>query len=305
MPFICIGPVCIPWAAVWPLFLILWRPLWALLKPLLMKIPFCKKLFEEAPSEPAVKDAVLVKMSVDEVAKLQGGIHKLASRKDWEELMQKAASTNMPVMVKWTAEWCGPCKRIEPKYQELYKAHKKCVVFAEASFDGMGRTRKQCRVKAIPTFQLYRNLIKVAQVQGAMESALVETVTKASEDQKLILQAQSLKNSKMCYTLENEGEWKVKGEEAKELTPQITQGEKRSAKAVILSLTVSIPGPSVPLLLFAANPSGQVIAVARDSKGVDFRGIAGAYMAYAWYGEEKGLWGAQGPPADIETKKTQ
>ena len=33
MPFICIGPVCIPWTAVVPLLLWLGRPIWVRLPP--------------------------------------------------------------------------------------------------------------------------------------------------------------------------------------------------------------------------------------------------------------------------------
>ncbi|CAM9925217.1 unnamed protein product, partial [Heterosigma akashiwo] len=27
MPVICLGPICIPWTAIWPLLLFLWRPI--------------------------------------------------------------------------------------------------------------------------------------------------------------------------------------------------------------------------------------------------------------------------------------
>eukprot|EP00954_Amorphochlora_amoebiformis_P017217 1317693-Amorphochlora_amoeboformis.AAC.2 len=57
-----------------------------------------------------------------------GGVDAEGSKHEYARLITAYSHT---VMVKWTAEWCGPCKRIEPKYQELYKAHKKCVVFAE------------------------------------------------------------------------------------------------------------------------------------------------------------------------------
>ena len=42
---------------------------------------------------------------------------------------------DMPVFLKFTAEWCGPCKMIQPRLDELAKEYEGKVIFISVDVD--------------------------------------------------------------------------------------------------------------------------------------------------------------------------
>ena len=53
MPVICLGPVCVPISAIWPLLIIVLKPLYDCLKPCLRKTPY---IGQYIPAEDAAAD---------------------------------------------------------------------------------------------------------------------------------------------------------------------------------------------------------------------------------------------------------
>ena len=71
------------------------------------------------------------------------------------------------VCVDFTATWCGPCKFIGPIFEELAEKHKENVVCVKVDVDENAETAQDCGIAAMPTFQFYRNLKKIAEFSGA------------------------------------------------------------------------------------------------------------------------------------------
>jgi thioredoxin 1 len=81
------------------------------------------------------------------------------------------AAANETVVIKFTATWCMPCKKIAPIYKELaeiYDAH-----FMEVDVDELSRVGAQFKVTGMPTFCIVANgESTVGKMSGSNEQTL-------------------------------------------------------------------------------------------------------------------------------------
>ena len=59
------------------------------------------------------------------------------------------------VCVDFTATWCGPCKKIGPKFVEMAGIYEDCQ-FVKVDVDENEETTTACNVTNMPTFQFYK-----------------------------------------------------------------------------------------------------------------------------------------------------
>ena len=75
---------------------------------------------------------------------------------------------NPYVIVDFWADWCAPCKAIEPTIEELARKYAGRVVFAKVNSDENQRKFQDYGVMGIPTLLFFKGGRLVDQVIGAM-----------------------------------------------------------------------------------------------------------------------------------------
>jgi len=64
--------------------------------------------------------------------------------------------SELPVLVDFWAEWCGPCKAIAPLLDDLAKAYAGKVRVVKVNIDHNPQTPRQYAVRGIPTLMLFK-----------------------------------------------------------------------------------------------------------------------------------------------------
>ena len=69
---------------------------------------------------------------------------------------QDIKSSNIPVVVDFWAEWCGPCKQIGPILEEIAEEKKGTVRILKLNIDENPETPQKYSVQGIPTLMLFK-----------------------------------------------------------------------------------------------------------------------------------------------------
>jgi thioredoxin 2 len=87
-----------------------------------------------------------------------------------ERLATFVAGTDLPVVVDFWADWCGPCKTMAPAFADAARQRPQ-VRFVKVDTDRAPEVSQQHGIRGIPTLMLFRNGAEKARVSGAMSSS--------------------------------------------------------------------------------------------------------------------------------------
>ena len=90
----------------------------------------------------------------------------------------QVTNSNIPVVVDFWAEWCGPCKQIGPALEELSDEYEGKVKIVKINVDENPNSPAQMGVRGIPALFLFKDGQAIANKTGAApKAALADWIT--------------------------------------------------------------------------------------------------------------------------------
>lgn len=86
------------------------------------------------------------------------------------ESMEQVKNSDETWVVDFWAEWCGPCKKLAPRFEEVSEELED-VNFGKVDMEENGDIGTNEGVRALPTLIIYRNGDEVARQSGAMNKS--------------------------------------------------------------------------------------------------------------------------------------
>eukprot|EP00020_Sapocribrum_chincoteaguense_P003946 CAMPEP_0170751554 /NCGR_PEP_ID=MMETSP0437-20130122/11512_1 /TAXON_ID=0 /ORGANISM="Sexangularia sp." /LENGTH=565 /DNA_ID=CAMNT_0011090595 /DNA_START=123 /DNA_END=1817 /DNA_ORIENTATION=- len=99
-----------------------------------------------------------------------GVVHEATSDSHVDELLSLAGST--PVIIDFSATWCGPCRAIAPTFTSLAAEAGASAVCLKVDVDKCPGAAARFSVQAMPTFVLLRGGVEASRVRGANSANL-------------------------------------------------------------------------------------------------------------------------------------
>jgi len=91
--------------------------------------------------------------------------------------VKQAVMENSKVVVDFTAQWCGPCRKLFPILEEFAKTND-TILFLKVDVDNSDCTGlvESCKVTSLPTLQLYYNKDLLTDVIGFDKNVIEEGI---------------------------------------------------------------------------------------------------------------------------------
>ena len=84
---------------------------------------------------------------------------------------QEVLMSELPVLLEFTAEWCGPCKQVAPDLQALARELEGKAKIVTLDIDKSPTIPRQMGVQSVPTFVVFQNGRPVGGKVGALRKA--------------------------------------------------------------------------------------------------------------------------------------
>jgi len=93
-----------------------------------------------------------------------------------ETFQRTIESSDVPVLVDFHADWCGPCKMMAPAVDALAAAHQGHALVTKLDTDRAPQTAARFQIRGVPTVIVFDQGREVARHTGAMPPKALEAL---------------------------------------------------------------------------------------------------------------------------------
>ena len=95
-----------------------------------------------------------------------------------ENFDDEIMNSELPAMVDFWAEWCGPCKMVGPVVEDLAKEYEGRIKIAKMDVDQNRQTPVRFGIRNIPTLILFKDGAVAQTIVGAQSKSNLESELK-------------------------------------------------------------------------------------------------------------------------------
>jgi len=98
-----------------------------------------------------------------------------------DDFEQVVLNADGPVLVDYWAEWCGPCKMIDPILHEVADEYDGKITIAKVNIDENQQITAKYKIRGIPTLMVFEN----GEPQATKVGALTKSALKSFVDESI------------------------------------------------------------------------------------------------------------------------
>ena len=88
---------------------------------------------------------------------------------------EEVLDSDIPALVDFWAEWCGPCRMVAPVVEEIAKEYKGKLKVCKANIDEASHTASKYGIMSISTLVVFKNGKVADKVVGALPKSELES----------------------------------------------------------------------------------------------------------------------------------